>query len=82
MKASVVDLRYKMKKVLEALRRRESVEILYHGKPAGTIIPVKTKAPVKALRGHAFFGMHKVLTGKKSVKEAMDDLRGGRYRAV
>ena len=39
MKASVVDLRYRMKDVLKALRRRESVEILYHGKTAGIILP-------------------------------------------
>ncbi len=35
MKASTVDLRYKMKEILRALRaleRRETVTILYHGK--------------------------------------------------
>ena len=32
MKASIVDLRYKMKEVLAALKRNETVHILYHGK--------------------------------------------------
>ncbi len=32
MKASIVDLRYKMKEILRALERRETVTILYHGK--------------------------------------------------
>ena len=32
MKASIVDLRYRMSEVLGALSRRERVQILYHGK--------------------------------------------------
>ena len=40
MEASVVDLRYKMKDVLEALERKETVTILYHGKIKGKIVPV------------------------------------------
>ena len=35
MKASVVDLRYKMNDILKALDRNEKVAILYHGKNAG-----------------------------------------------
>ncbi len=41
MKASVVELRYKMKEVMEALSRNESVTILYHGKERAVIVPVK-----------------------------------------
>ena len=52
MKASVVDLRYKMKDVLKALRRRESVEVLYHGKPIASIVPLKNKVHKKDLRNH------------------------------
>ena len=83
MKASVVDLRYKMKKVLEALRRRETVEILYHGKTAGVIIPPKAKTGIKDLRKQLFFGMHRDLGSRPSdVNKAMDGLRGGRYRDI
>ena len=39
MKATIVDLRYRMKDVLRALDRREDVSILYHGKLKGTIRP-------------------------------------------
>lgn len=35
MKATVVDLRYKMNDVLKALDRNETVTILYHGKVKG-----------------------------------------------
>ncbi len=83
MKASIVDLRYKMKKVLEALRRRETVEILYHGKTAGTIIPPHVKGVKKDLGNHPFFGMHRDLGSKAAdVEKAMDELRGGRYRDI
>ena len=43
MKASVIDLRYKMKDVLKALDRKEEVTILYHGKVTGVIVPVNNK---------------------------------------
>lgn len=82
MKASIVDLRYKMKDVLKALRRQERVEILYHGKTAGIIIPPDLpKAKKKDLRHHPFFGMHKDLgLGASDIKKEIDRLRGPRYR--
>jgi len=43
MKASVVDIRYKMTEVLDALERSESVAILYHGKTKGIIQPAMVK---------------------------------------
>ena len=83
MKASIVDLRYRMKDVLKALRRRETVEILYHGKLAGTIVPPKAKSNIKDLMKHPFFGMHKDLgTTAKDVKKVMDELRRPRYRDI
>jgi antitoxin (DNA-binding transcriptional repressor) of toxin-antitoxin stability system len=44
MQASVGDLRYRMKDVLRALERRETVTILYHGKVKGTIVPAERDA--------------------------------------
>ena len=83
MKATVVDLRYRMKKVLEALRRRETVEILYHGKTAGIIVPPETKRVRKDLRKHPFFGMHRDLgSASADVNRAMNELRGARYRDI
>ena len=80
MKASVVEMRTRMKEILQALRRRESVDILYHGKVAGTIIPVRNERPKKSLRSHPFFGMFKDRYKNRSVENLMDELRGGRYR--
>lgn len=75
MKASIVDLRYKMRNVLSALDRGEIVKILYHGKLKGTIHPQKggTDEDIKA---HPFFGMYR--EDRKSVKEMMAILRGSR----
>ena len=80
MKASIVDLRYRMKEVLRALTRNEPVTILYHGKIAGTIIPPKKSKGKRDVRKHPFFGMHAAEKG--SVEKEIEGLRGGRYRAI
>ncbi len=77
MKASVVDMRYKMNEVLRALDRNESVEILYHGKIKGIIRPLSTKAG-KSVKEHRFFGMH--ARTKEAVETSMEKLRGLRYK--
>ncbi len=77
MNANIVDLRYKMKEVLKALEKRESVKIFYHGKPHATIIPIENDFPSeKRVENHPFFGM---LNTEESVEKTMDRLRGGRY---
>lgn len=77
MKASVLDLRYRMSEVLKALDRRESISVLYHGKVKGSIIPVAEGRIVRTV-DHPFFGMEP--DSAESVGGAMDRLRGGRYR--
>ena len=79
MKANIVDLRYKMKDVLRALRRKERVEILYRGKSKGIITPTH-EVHKKSVKEHPFFGL--LTKDKKSVARVMDDLRGDRYRAL
>jgi len=75
MKASIVDLRYKMKDVLKALERKEEVAILYRGIIKGRILPV-TGAARKQVKRHPFFGMY----GKSSVSplQELDKLRTAR----
>ena len=80
MKATIVDLRYKMKDILKALERKEKVAIMYHGKQKGIIIPAsETNANKAQISEHPFFGM---LSRDTNVSEVMTQLRGGRYRAV
>ena len=78
-KATVVDLRYKMNDVLKALDRNEKITILYHGKEKGVITSVKRKE-VKKVCEHPFFGMHKIK--KKTVQQEMDEIRGNRYSDI
>jgi antitoxin (DNA-binding transcriptional repressor) of toxin-antitoxin stability system len=76
MNASILDLRYKTRDILKALENRESVVILYHGKPKGTIVPLAGDKKARVCE-HRFFGMR---TGEKaSVKGIMSVLRSGRY---
>jgi len=78
MKASVVDLRYRMKEILKAINRNEEVTILYHGKVKGVIKP-KISGSRRRISDHPSFNMYHT---KKGVNELMTDLRGNRYRSV
>jgi antitoxin (DNA-binding transcriptional repressor) of toxin-antitoxin stability system len=77
LKASVVDMRYKMTEVLDALERNESVEILYHGKTKGVIQPLARKTG-KSVKEHRFFGMRDM--AEEPVHVIMEKLRGQRYK--
>jgi len=79
MEASILDLRYHMKKVLQALDRNEEVKIFYHGKLKGILSPTKSKSNLK-VEDHPFFGMRK--SEEKGVEEVMEQLRGDRYHAI
>jgi len=57
MKASIVDLRYRMKDVLKAIDRGEPVTVLYRGKEKAKIVPIKSEKPKTKLEDHPFFGM-------------------------
>ena len=76
MKATIIDLRYKMNDVLKALDRKEDVSIFYHGKLKGIIKP-SSKGSSMRIKDHPFFNMS---PATNSVEEEMDKLRGGRYR--
>jgi hypothetical protein len=78
MKASVVDLRYRMNDILKAIDRNEEVTILYHGKVKGVIKP-KISGGHRRISSHPFFNM---CQSKETVDEMMDDLRGDRYRVI
>lgn len=79
MKASVVDLRYKMNDVLKALDRREQVTLLYHGKVKGTVVPVKSGRSTSVVE-HPFFNM--AAKESKTVHQQMAALRGSRFNDI
>jgi hypothetical protein len=76
MKATVVDLRYRMSDVLKALDRNEDVSILYHGKTKG-ILTAQVRRTRSKITDHPFFNMSRE---RGSVAEQMEKLRGGRHR--
>jgi antitoxin (DNA-binding transcriptional repressor) of toxin-antitoxin stability system len=57
MNASILDLRYRMKSVLEALDRGEPVTVLYRGKEKARLVPIKPKKKSRDITEHPFFGM-------------------------
>ena len=78
MKATVVDLRYRMNDVLRALDRNEDVSILYHGKTKGVLRAQVIRTGGKVAE-HPFFNMR---PAEGAVADQMENLRGGRYRAL
>lgn len=79
MKATVLDLRYKMNEVLKALDKREKVTLLYHGRVKGTIYPEGGKGMIK-VEDHPYFGMN--AAEDRSVSQQMEGLRRSRLDAV
>ncbi len=77
MKASIMDLRYKIRDVLKALRRNEEVHVFYHDKEVGVIIPPKMKKSKLSVMDHPLFGSCK--GDKETVEEKMNRLRAPRH---
>ncbi len=80
MKATVVDLRYKMNDVLKALDRNEKVTVLYRGKVKGILSPPEKKKHLK-ITDHPFFGMT-AQDSNESVLDTLNDLRKPRYNDI
>lgn len=77
MKATVVDLRYKMNDVLKALDRNERVTVSYRGKIKGVLVPSGEKKQQK-IKEHPFFGMLSH-DSTQSVADILKELRRPRY---
>ncbi len=80
MKATIVDLRYKMNDILKALNRNEAVTVLYHGKTKAIIVPAKSQV-LKKIKDHPFFGMS-ARDAQKPVLDELNDLRKPRYNDI
>ena len=79
MDASIVDLRYNMKKVLSALKRNEEVRVLYRGALAGILKAPKQEQKMR-VEEHPAFGLYKDDT--RSVESIMSELRKERSHDV
>jgi hypothetical protein len=83
MKASILDLRRRMKQVLKALDHNEPVKITYRGKEKGIIYPVGgSSSKDMRVAEHPAFGMWKKRADIKEVDKAVRKIRKGRTDAV
>lgn len=83
MKASVVDLRHRMRDILRAVDRNEPVTILYHGKERALIVPLPKRGerPMR-IEDHPFFGMWADREDMEDVEAYVRKLREPRYRDI
>ena len=80
MKASIVDLRYKMRDVLEALDRNEEVTVYHRGKARGILAPIVPSSRRKfRVKDHPFFGSD---PAGESVPQVIERLRAPRPNAL
>jgi antitoxin (DNA-binding transcriptional repressor) of toxin-antitoxin stability system len=83
MKATILDLRRKMSKVLRALDRNEPVTLLYRGREKGVIHPAgRRKGRTESASKHTAFGMWKHRSDIKNVAEHVRRMRKGRSHAL
>jgi antitoxin (DNA-binding transcriptional repressor) of toxin-antitoxin stability system len=59
MNATIVDLRYRMKNVLRAIDRGETVTVLYRGKEKARLTPIAITEPRSKVQDQPAFGMWK-----------------------
>ena len=77
MKASILDLRRRMKDVLLALDRNETITILYRGKEKAILSPSQPSTP-KSVKDHEVFGMWQDREDMADVNAYVRKLRKGR----
>ncbi len=83
MKATVLDLRRRMKDILHALDKNEPVTIFYRGKKKGVLYPVRGQGPPRASAAeHPVFGIWKDRDDMRDVGEVLRHLRKGRSHAI
>ena len=78
MRATIVDLRYRMKDVLKAVERGETVTVTYRGKPKARIVPISEKPKSLKMTEHPAFGMWKDREDMKDPAAWVRKLRQGR----
>ena len=80
MEATVLDLRKKMKDVLNAIDRNERVILTHRGRPKAWIIPVaEKKHHAVKIEDLPAFGMWADREEMKSPSEFVEELRQGRF---
>ncbi len=81
MKASILDLRRRMRDVLRALDRNESVTIYYRGKEKAVLTPSRHQTD-NSVKDHEAFGMWQYRDETADVDGYVHNLRKGRLDDV
>jgi prevent-host-death family protein len=82
MKASIVDLRYRMKDVLRAIDRGEEVTVLYRGKEKARVVPIAPGTPAVRTEDTAMFGIWKDREDMKDPAAYVRKLREPRFEST
>jgi antitoxin (DNA-binding transcriptional repressor) of toxin-antitoxin stability system len=83
MKASILDLRRRMREVLRALDRNEPVTILYRGKQKGILYPADGRRRAAGrVSQHPAVGMWRDRADLQDVAKVVRNLRQGRSHAL
>ena len=78
MKATILDLRRRMREVLQALDRHERVTILYRGRKRAVLLPAEADAePSGSAAAHPAFG---IWSGRDDLADPAAWVRGVRKR--
>ena len=77
MKVSILDLKRRMKDILLALDRNESVTILYRGKEKAILSPIRHRSK-KPVKDHEALGMWRDRKDMTDVDAYVRNLRKGR----
>lgn len=81
MRASFVDLRKRSREIINALRRKEEVTVLYRGKPTAVLKPLSDEhgAGTTSALDHEAFGIWADHAGLVDVSAHVRGLRKGRF---
>jgi len=81
MEASFVDLRKRSGEIIGALRRNESITVLYRGRPAAVMHPIAEGSSSRAVADHPSFGQWADRDDLADPAEYVRQLRRGRFHA-
>lgn len=81
MKASILDLRRRMREILKALDKNEQITLTYRGREKAKIIPFGLSQNAD-FRKHRAFGLWKDRKDLADVAKVVRKMRKGRFDAV
>jgi len=84
MNATIVDLRYRMKEVLRAIDRGETVTVLYRGKAKAKLTPVGAAShdPRPKTKDQPLFGLWRNREDMRDPASYVRNLRSSRFASI